>query len=168
MLDSTASSLSSSSLVSPHSVSASATSATRRFEITAGQRCRRLADHDGTGPEALDHEAELLEPLRLGDEAVCLARIELNDLRHQQNLPGDARRGALGFEPLVDEALVRRVLIDDDDAVLRLRHDVVLVQLRAGGAEGLRRPPGPRAGRQWRARRPIGSDSVANAACGSS
>ena len=36
---------------------------------------------------------------------------------------------------LVDDALMRGVLVDDDQAVARLRHDVGLVHLRARGAE---------------------------------
>ncbi len=36
---------------------------------------------------------------------------------------------------LIDEALVRGVLVDDDDGIARLRQDVGLVQLRARGAE---------------------------------
>ena len=41
----------------------------------------------------------------------------------------------LAFEALVDQTFVRGVLIDDDDARLRLCDDVILVHLRAGGAQ---------------------------------
>ena len=40
-----------------------------------------------------------------------------------------------GLEALVDDALVRGVLVDDDEAVAGLRHDIGLMQLRARGAE---------------------------------
>ena len=60
---------------------------------------------------------------------------EVDDDRHQQPLAGDAAVRQHRLQPLVDEALVRRVLVDDDDAVARLGDDIVLVQLRAGGAE---------------------------------
>ena len=43
--------------------------------------------------------------------------------------------GALALQALVDEALMRRVLVDDDDAVAGLRDDVGAVDLRARGAE---------------------------------
>ena len=37
----------------------------------------------------------------------------------------------LTLQPLIDEALVGGVLVDDDDAVARLRHNIGLVDLRA-------------------------------------
>ena len=40
-----------------------------------------------------------------------------------------------GLELLVDDALVRGVLVDDDEAVAGLRHDIGLVHLRARRAE---------------------------------
>ncbi len=42
----------------------------------------------------------------------------------------DPARGARGLHPLIDEALMRRMLIDDDDAVARLGDDIGLVDLR--------------------------------------
>ena len=48
----------------------------------------------------------------------------------QQHLPLDPALLALKLQPLIDDALVRGVLVDDDDAVARLRDDVILVQLR--------------------------------------
>ena len=44
-------------------------------------------------------------------------------------------RRALALQALVDEALVGGVLVDDDDAVLRLRDDVGAVDLRPRRAE---------------------------------
>ena len=56
--------------------------------------------------------------------------IEIDDQWGQQHLPLDRALLALKLEPLVDDALMRGVLVDDDDAVSRLRYDVILVQLR--------------------------------------
>ena len=56
--------------------------------------------------------------------------IEIDDQRRQQSLPLDPALLALALEPLIDDALMRRVLVDDDHAVPRLGDDVVLVHLR--------------------------------------
>ena len=63
------------------------------------------------------------------------AGIELDDLGDQQDLPRDALLLERGLHALVDQPLVRGVLVDDDQAVAGLRHDVGVVHLRAGGAE---------------------------------
>ncbi len=85
--------------------------------------------------ERLDNEAETLQRGGFCQHPVRIDRIEIDHLGDEQQLPCDSRRGTLALQPLVDEALMRRMLIDDDDAVLRLRHDVGAVQLRAGGTE---------------------------------
>ena len=68
-----------------------------------------------------------------------------------------AGRRALALQALVDEALVGGVLVDDDDAVLRLRDDVGAVDLRPRRAErgvgGLGLPERARA-RRPRAQKP--------------
>ena len=94
-----------------------------------------LAHEHGAGPKLSSHEAEPVERLRLGEEPVGVDRIEIDDLRDEQQLARDPGRRALALQALVDEALVGGVLVDDDDAVLRLRDDVGAVDLRPRGAE---------------------------------
>ena len=76
--------------------------------------------------------------------------IEIDDQRRQQHLPLDPALLALKLEPLIDDALMRRVLVDDDDAVSGLGDDVVLVHLRPRRAKrsgevalAWPRPPAP-------------------------
>ena len=61
--------------------------------------------------------------------------VEIDHHRRQQRLPLDRAALALTLELLVDDALVRRVLVDDDDAVRGLGDDVILVHLRPRRAE---------------------------------
>ncbi len=99
------------------------------------QQRRHLADRDGAGSEGLDDQAEFSEQRRgLGDE-IGLARRHLDDRRHEQRLAFRRAARARGFEALIDEALMRGVLVDDNDPVARLRHDIGLVDLRPRGAE---------------------------------
>ena len=76
---------------------------------------RRLAHGDRAGTERLDREPIAGELLGAGNEARDVGGVELDDLRNEQDLAGDAGIGERRFEPLVDDALVRGVLIDNDD-----------------------------------------------------
>ena len=59
----------------------------------------------------------------------------LDDLGQQQRLALHALGLELVLELLVQQALVRGVLVDDHHALVGLRHDVGLVQLRARHAQ---------------------------------
>ena len=72
---------------------------------------------------------------RAADEPIGGGALELDDLRYQQRLARDAARRQLMLHALVDETLMGGMLVDDDDAVGGLRHDVGLVQLGARRAE---------------------------------
>ena len=77
------------------------------------------------------------------EDGVHLVPLELDHNRLEQMLRcGVTIRGVLRFEPFVQDALVRGVHVDEDQAVAVLREDVDAVQLRQGGAERvmLRRP----------------------------
>ena len=82
-------------------------------------RRRGFAHHHGAGAEALDDEAKPRQFLRMRVDQRRGVGIEIDDQRRQQRLPLDRALLALKLEPLVDDALMRRVLVDDDHAVLR-------------------------------------------------
>jgi hypothetical protein len=62
-------------------------------------------------------------------------RVELDDGGDEQGLAGDGALGQLRLHALHDEAFVGGVLVDDDDAVAGLGHDVGFVHLGPGGAQ---------------------------------
>ena len=96
----------------------------------------RFTHHQCAGAEALDDEAKRRQFRRMRVDQRRRVGIEIDDERGQKRLPLDSARLSLTLEPLIDDALMRRVLVDDDHAVLRLGDDVVLVHLRARRAEG--------------------------------
>ena len=61
--------------------------------------------------------------------------VELDHLGDQQHLAGEAAIGEGLLQPLIDEALMRSVLIDDDEGGLGLGDDEGVVHLRPRGAE---------------------------------
>ncbi len=93
--------------------------------------------------------------------------IEIDDFRDQQHLSGDAGGVALALQPLIDEALMSRVLVDDDDAVLRLRDDVGAVNLRARRAERRRVGYGVAFAHAWRGYPRTARQNSEKARCGS-
>ncbi len=96
---------------------------------------RRFAHQHGAGAEGLDRKAELLEIGRGVGDARGACFVEFDDLRHEQSLPRDSMLCALTLQPLVDQPLMRGVLIDDHHAVAGLRDNIGLVHLGARGAE---------------------------------
>ena len=102
------------------------------------------------GPERLDDEPHLGELRRALSSRATSSRGSsttsgISMICRGTLLPGEPR-----LQALVDDPLVRGVLVDDDEAVVGLRHDVVGMELRASGAERARRAP-PHPG--WRRRR---------------
>ena len=55
---------------------------------------------------------------------------QVDDLRDEQGLRGQPSGVERLAHRLEHQPFVRRMLVDDDEPVVRLRHDVVLVQLR--------------------------------------
>ena len=104
-------------------------------KLPRSERRRRFANGDRAGTERLDDEPELLEELRLLEELGAIGRVEVDDFGRQHDLPFDAARRSFALQPLVDEALMRGMLIDDDETVARLRDDVILMELGARRAE---------------------------------
>ena len=109
--------------------------ASQRRGVNLAQHRRCLADGDGAGAERLDGEAKALELVGARQQALDIGGVELDDFRDEQDLPGDALLVDSGLHALVNQPLVRRVLVDDDEAVAGLRHDVSVVHLGPGGAE---------------------------------
>ena len=81
--------------------------------------CKTLA-------KRLQHQAEFGQlgspPRQAGSEA----GVELDDFRQQQCLASDAMPRQRRLHALIDQPLMRRMLIDDDQAVAGLRHDVII------------------------------------------
>ena len=126
----------SSGSASSHSAMCSARSRTSAARVDLAQQRRRLAHRDRARAERLDARARSAPARRArATQPLDVGLVELDDLRDQQNLPRDAGLLERGLHALVDDALMRGVLVDDDEAVARLRHDVGLVHLRARGAE---------------------------------
>ena len=113
----------------------SARSRTKRLGVDLAKERGGLAHRHRARPERLDHEAVAGKLLGARDEPLDVGLVELDDLGDQQDLAGDAGLVERRLQPLVDDALVRGVLVDDDEPVARLRHDIGLVHLRARGAE---------------------------------
>ena len=107
----------------------------QRLRIRFAEHRGRFRNRDRAGAEGLEHEAEAGKLSRARGEPFNVGLIELDDLGDEQDLSSDAVTLEGGLHALVDDTLVRGVLIDDHDAVARLRHDVSLMQLRARSAE---------------------------------
>ena len=87
------------------------------------------------GTEGFEYKAEARKLLGARDEPLDVGFVEFDDFRDQQDLPADAAFVDRGLEPLIDDAFMRGVLIDDDEPVARLRHDIGFVDLRPRRAE---------------------------------
>ena len=103
--------------------------------IDIAQHRRRFAHGDGAGAEGFDRKAELAQVVGPRDEPRGVRLVEFDDFRDQQDLPRHAGFLDRGLHALVDDALMRGVLVDDDEAVAGLRHDIGFVDLRARRAQ---------------------------------
>ena len=99
-----------------------------------------FAHGDGINPELFNRQPKLGKLVGSLHQQGNLITAECHDLRNQQTLPGDVSTGHLRFHPLVDQTLVRGVLIHDDNGVLGLGNDVIFVHLCAHGTERLFAP----------------------------
>lgn len=90
-------------------------------------------------PKTFDTEPEPRELAGMGDQSVAIVLGQIDDFWNEQRLRRDRPRIqplAQGFE---HQPFMRRMLIDDDEPVRRLGDDIVLMQLRAGGPQGMLR-----------------------------
>ena len=99
-------------------------------EIAMGDDRRRLADERRAGAEGLDDEAEPGQLLAVRLDQRRRVRVEVDHQRRQKRLPLDPDPLALALELFIDDPLVRRMLVDDDEPVRGLGDDVVPVHLR--------------------------------------
>ena len=103
--------------------------------VRIAERRGQLAHEHRALAERLEHQAEALELLAPLQQEFDMRGIEVDHLGQQQALARHPARDESRLHALVDQALVGGVLVDQDQARLRLRHDVAVVQLRARGAE---------------------------------
>ena len=102
-----------------------------------GERRRNAAHRERRGAERGDREAQAVERLGVLVGRGHFERRRRERRRHQQRLHRHAlvqRR----LQPLVDDALVRRVHVDEHEARAVLREHVDAVQLREREAERMR------------------------------
>ena len=123
------------------SASSSARSRDQALDVALAEQRRHLAHDDGRCAEGLDHEAERSSSPAAPDRRCGGFGVELDHFGDQQHLAGDAAIGEGPLQPLIDEALMRRVLVDDDERILGLGDDEGVVHLRARSAERIGRLP---------------------------
>ena len=102
------------------------------------QNGRGFAHRHRAAAKGFDPKAQLRQVLRHLQKPRRIRAGKLNDFRDQQRLRLDPRFRHLPFQPLIDQPLMGRMLIDNHHPGCRLRDDVILMQLRA------RRPQRPR------------------------
>ncbi len=98
--------------------------------INVPQQRRRLAHKNSARPECLDDKSKLRKFFRARRNRFRFARIEFNNFRNEQTLPAHAAIRQHLLHALIDKPLVRRMLIDNDNAILSLRDDIRLMNLR--------------------------------------
>ena len=69
------------------------------------------------------------------DQLLHRRLVQFDDFRDQQDLPLHAILRQRRLELLIDDALMRSVLVHHDEAVAGLRYDVGLVDLRSRRAQ---------------------------------
>ena len=109
--------------------------ADQRFDIEPRDERRHLAHDDRARSERLQHEAELRQLVGPRRDPSGECRVKLDDLGEEQDLPRDAVPGERFLHALIDEPLMRGMLIDEHDAGRGLGQDIGAVQLRPGGSK---------------------------------
>ena len=103
------------------------------FGIESSMRHRDGVHDQRVSPESFDLEAESFEILAIRFECISLSRAEMQSQREKQSLS----RCSAGFERshefLVQHALVRRMLIYQNQAILMLERDVCPSKLKELG-----------------------------------
>ena len=103
--------------------------------VDLAEQRRGLAQRHGAGAEGFEHQPVAREFGGARHQPLDVGFVELDDVGDQQKLPRHAGLFDGGLEPLIDDALMRGVLIDDNKPIARLRDDVSVVNLCSRGAE---------------------------------
>ncbi len=117
--------------------------ADQALDVALPKQRGRLAHQHGARPEPLQDEAQLGQLPRPRHDPFGLRRIQLHDFRDQQGLAGDRAVLHLQLHPLVHEAFVGGVLVDDHHPVAGLGEDIGFVHLGARRPQGLVEGIGP-------------------------
>ena len=103
--------------------------------IGLAEQRRRLAHRDRAGSEGFDRKPERGQFVAARQQPLDGGLVDFDDFRDQQDLPLHAVFRERRFQSLIDDALMRGVLVDDNEAVAGLRDDIGLVDLRPCRAE---------------------------------
>src|SRR5215207_3314449 len=85
--------------------------------ISPAEDGRHFAQDNGTRAERLDNETESLQEFTLRLEPSRRNGIEIDNLRNQKRLGAQCRIRQLLLHLLVDDPLMRRMLVNDDEAL---------------------------------------------------
>ena len=88
--------------------------------VGPAQQRRRLAHRDGAGTEGFDREPEARQFLGAVDQLLDGRLVQLDDFRDQQDLSLYAVLRQLRLQSLIDDALMRGMLVDEDETIARL------------------------------------------------
>jgi len=83
----------------------------QRLSVDLAQQRRSLAHGNGAGAERLDDQAVARKFVSARNQPLDVGLVELDDLGDQQDLASDAGARERRLQPLVDDALVRGVLV---------------------------------------------------------
>ena len=129
--------------------------------IEARMRHRHAADEQRVSAEPLDLEAEPREHVAVRLERVALGGTEVQRQRKEQSLRRRLAALEHAHELLVQHALVRRVLVDEHDAVVVLEHHVGAPELQRAAARRRRSSRSARRGERLAAVGDASASSVA-------
>src|SRR5262245_54457275 len=105
------------------------------LDVALAEQSGNLAHDDRRLAEGLDNEPEPLEVSCRTGEPLGGFSVELDYFGDEQHLAREAAIGEGLLQALIDQPLVRSVLIDDDERIFRLGDDEGVVHLRPRGAE---------------------------------
>ena len=107
----------------------------QRRRIDFAEQRWRFAHGDSTRTEAVQHQTIFRQFVGARNETLDIAFVEFDDFRNQQDLSRNTLLRHRRFQPLIDQPLMRGMLIDDDKTIAGLRHDVIVMHLRTRGAK---------------------------------
>lgn len=96
-----------------------------------------LPDGDRARAEAIDDKPDLSEFRRAGHDVLNIFLRQVDNIGNEQNLPCDTVLLKVFLQALIDKALMRRVLINQNKPFGVLGNDVIGVNLRPRRAEGM-------------------------------